>query len=1163
MLLSGLLELIRAQSAFRALAPGATLGLPRSARPYVTAALAGQAEGPQLVVTARVERAHDLAEQLPAWDPNLRVLSFPEPNPIFYERAPWGPRTIRARLQVLAEMLETSHPQTVTVVVTSARALMQRTLPPAEFVAHAQTIRLGDQLRPDELLHRWLAAGYEPVSLVTVPGTFSRRGGIVDMYPLASEKPTRIEFFGDEIDSLRTFDPATQRSEERQEVLHLTPAREALPHLTPPLAESLAGWFMSQREDAHEIDLDDPALPLSDQPSLLGGVAFLMLEYYLPYLYAEPACLLDYLPSDAPLLVEDLDELRDAVEELEAQGLKTRDSAGTPGLPPDYPLPYVTWDHVDERLAGRTNNLELGGLLTEGERELGHLFGTGQRFGGELKPVLDFLSGASRRGERAVVVSRQAERLAELWTETGLHVVSPVVERLDQPPVPGTPTFVPGALSAGWSLRGEDGTVTHLLTDAEIFGWRRPEPRRRRARAIAPEDLFADLSPGDFVVHPDYGIGLFEGLEMRVLDGVEREYLLIRYDGGDTLYAPVHQADRLTRYIGVDDREPGLSQLGKTEWTRVRERTRAAVMETAQEMLSLYAAREAVVGHAFNPDTPWQHELEAAFPHPETEDQLHALREVKADMQRPRPMDRLICGDVGYGKTEVALRAAFKAVMDGKQVAMLVPTTVLAQQHFATFSHRMAPFPVVVEMLSRFRTRTEQAAIVEGLREGRVDIVIGTHRLLQNDVAFKDLGLLIVDEEQRFGVTHKERLKQMRTEVDVLTLTATPIPRTLYMALTDIRDISTIDTPPEERLPVVTFVGKRDEALIRRAILREMERGGQVFYVHNRVRTIASEQERLARLVPEARIEIGHGQMPEAQLAEVMVNFSQGEIDVLVSTSIIESGLDIPNANTLIVDRADRFGLSQLYQLRGRVGRSAARGYAYFFHPPLGRLTPDARARLETIAEQTELGAGFNIAMRDLELRGAGDILGHRQSGHIAAVGFHLYTRMLSRAVKALRSRREGKPELAPAEPETAATSIELPLPTYLPTDYIPDAALRLKLYRRMADLTTIEAVDDMAAELADRFGPLQLPVKNLLYQLRVKVLAAQIGIEAIASNGQYISIRLPGLEKMNRAELQQQLNPSVRISKQALYLPADPEGTWQETLLMVLESLHHERALA
>jgi transcription-repair coupling factor (superfamily II helicase) len=651
---------------------------------------------------------------------------------------------------------------------------------------------------------------------------------------------------------------------------------------------------------------------------------------------------------------------------------------------------------------------------------------------------------------------------------------------------------------------------------------------------------------------------------MRVLEGVEREYLLITYDAGDTLYAPVHQADRLTRYIGVDDRAPNLSQLGKADWTRVRERTREAVMETAREMLSLYAAREAVVGHAFSQDTPWQHELEAAFPHPETEDQLRALHEVKADMQRPRPMDRLICGDVGYGKTEVALRAAFKAMMDGKQVAMLVPTTVLAQQHFATFSQRMAPFPVVVEMLSRFRTRAEQAAIVEGLQDGRVDIVIGTHRLLQNDVAFKDLGLLIVDEEQRFGVTHKERLKQMRTEVDVLTLTATPIPRTLYMALTDIRDISNIDTPPEERLPVVTVVGKRDEALIQRAILREMERGGQVFYVHNRVLTIASEQARLARLVPEARIEIGHGQMPEAQLAEVMARFARGETDVLVSTSIIESGLDIPNANTLIVDRADRFGLSQLYQLRGRVGRSAARGYAYFFHPPFGRLTHDARARLETIAEQTELGAGFNIAMRDLELRGAGDILGHRQSGQIAAVGFHLYTRMLSRAVKALRAEREGTLiELAPAEAETAAISIELPLPTYLPTEYISDAALRLKLYRRMADLTTVEAVDDMAAELADRFGALPLPVENLLYQLQIKALAVLTGIEAISSNGQHISMRLPGLARMNRTALQQRLSPSVRISKQALYLPADPEGAWQEALLTVLESLRREQASA
>jgi transcription-repair coupling factor (superfamily II helicase) len=1165
-MLTGLLDIVRAQDAFRAILEtpeSQALGLPRSARPYVIAALAGQGEAAiTLVVTARVERAHDLAEQLPAWDPTLRVLSFPEPNPIFYERAPWGPRTIRARLQVLARLLD--QPASRTVVVTSARALTQRTLPPDIFAAHTQSLQVGDRIRPDELLRDWLAAGYEPGTLVTQPGTFSRRGGIVDVFPVASDFPIRVEFFGDDIESLRVFDPATQRSADRLGEINVTPAREALPHLAPPLAENLTDWFAAQRAAvAHESDLDDPILPLADQSSLEGGTAFPALEFYLPYLYPNSASLLDYLPPNARLLVEDTDELRDTIEELEAQSLRLVDDLmGTDpsALPPDYPLPYVTWDHIAERLSGQAHSLELGGLLTEGKRGLGSFFGSGQRFGGQLKSLFDFLKRASNQNESVLVISRQAERLAELWSEESWPAVSQTVEHLDLPPSPGMPTFISSALSEGWTLRADNGITTHLLTDAEIFGWQRPEPRRRRRpRAIAPEDYFADLSPGDFVVHSEYGIGHFQGLEKRVLAGVEREYLLVAYDGANSLYVPIHQADRLTRYVGVDDRPPPLSQLGKAEWTRVRERTRESVMETAREMLELYAARAAVPGHAFGPDTPWQHELEASFSYVETEDQLLALREVKADMETPRPMDRLICGDVGYGKTEVALRAAFKAVTGGKQVAMLVPTTVLAQQHYETFSRRLAPFPIVVEMLSRFRTRSEQADILNSLRGGTVDIVVGTHRLLQNDVELKNLGLLIVDEEQRFGVTHKEQLKRLRTEVDVLTLTATPIPRTLYMALTGVRDISNIDTPPEERLPVVTHVGKRDDDLTRRAILREMDRGGQTFYVHNRVQTILTERERLTRLAPEARIEVGHGQMPEAHLSEVMQRFARGEVDVLVSTSIIESGLDIPNANTLIVDRADRFGLSQLYQLRGRVGRSATRAYAYFFHPPFGRLTHDARARLETMAEQTELGAGFSIAMRDLELRGAGDILGYRQHGHIVAVGFHLYTRMLNQAVRALRAQREDAVPDALPPPETATLTIDLPLPIFLPTDYVSDVTLRLKLYRRLADLTSTESIAEMAAELTDRFGTLPPPVENLLYQLRVKSLALPVGVEAITSDGRVISIRMPGLESVDRLALQHSLRHGVRVSRTSLYLPLDGGANiWQPALIAILENLNH-----
>ena len=556
---------------------------------------------------------------------------------------------------------------------------------------------------------------------------------------------------------------------------------------------------------------------------------------------------------------------------------------------------------------------------------------------------------------------------------------------------------------------GVSTSALWFLTDAELFGWGKPKPRRpQRTRAVAPEVFFADVQPGDYVVHLEHGIGQFKGLIKMAVDGVEREYLQVEYAQSDQLYVPVHQADRLARYVGAGDATPSLHRLGTADWEQVKARARKAVAEIADELLELYAAREVVQGHAFSPDAAWQGELEASFPYVETEDQLIAIESVKHDMEQPRPMDRLICGDVGYGKTEVALRAAFKAVMDGKQVAILVPTTVLAQQHYTNFSRRLAAFPVSVAMLSRFQTPAQQDRTLSGLANGSTDLVIGTHRLLSNDVAFKDLGLLIVDEEQRFGVSHKEKIKQLRTEVDVLTLTATPIPRTLHMSLTGVRDLSTIDTPPEERLPIKTWVGDFDEGLVRQAVLRELDRNGQVYFVHNRVQGIEQIAARVSKIVPEARTAIAHGQMPEKELSAVMLAFAEGDYDILVCTTIIESGLDIPNANTIIINRADTFGLAQLYQLRGRVGRSAVRAYAYLLVDKYKTLTEDSRRRLEAIQEASDLGAGFRIAMRDLEIRGAGELLGARQHGHIAAVGFDLYTRLLAQAVQEARERAGG-----------------------------------------------------------------------------------------------------------------------------------------------------------
>jgi transcription-repair coupling factor (superfamily II helicase) len=630
---------------------------------------------------------------------------------------------------------------------------------------------------------------------------------------------------------------------------------------------------------------------------------------------------------------------------------------------------------------------------------------------------------------------------------------------------------------------------------------------------------------------------------------------------------PIHQADRLSRYVGATDRLPRLHRLGAARWAQVKARAKRAVEDIARELLELYAAREVVPGHAFPPDHPWQAELEASFPYIETEDQLRAVEEIKTDMEQSKPMDRLVCGDVGYGKTEVALRAAFKAVMGHKQVAILVPTTVLAQQHYTTFQERLKPFPVEVEMLSRFRSRREQGEILKKLQAGTTDIVIGTHRLIQKDVAFKDLGLLIIDEEQRFGVTHKEKLKQMRTEVDVLTLTATPIPRTLYMSLTGVRDMSTIDTPPEERLPVKTHVGEYDETLIRKAILRELDRGGQVYFVHNRVMSIRQVAQRLERIAPEATLAIGHGQMPVAKLEQVMLDFAAGKTDILVCTSIIESGLDIPNVNTLIINRANMFGLADLYQLRGRVGRGARRAYAYFLYDHPHRLTDTARQRLQTILEASELGAGFGIAMRDLEIRGAGDLLGTRQHGHIAAVGFDLYCRLLAQAVQNLKEetfasvgdlRRSETPSPLSA-PLARSISIDLPLPAFIPGDYVPHPPLRLRLYRRMAGLATMDEIEDMKRELRDRFGSLPEAIANLLYQLRLKVLALRAEVRGISVREGQIVISAD--RDLEREQLRRRLSKRAQVSRRWLRLPLrQSESVWRRELVEVLEVMGRVR---
>ncbi len=1120
------------------------LGLRRASRLPLLAALEQSLNRPIFLLTDRMDHALTLLDELSLWLPDNPRLLFPEPNPLFYENATWSDSTRRDRLQALT-LLATYHipgiaePAIPPVIIAPARSVMSRTMPRRDFLKATRSLKTGQTINSEETIRYWVSIGYEPVNTVISPGQFARRGGILDLWPPVYPLPMRIELFGDDIESIRSFEPSTQRTikttqQSTQGKYLVSPAREYL-------LNNLRGDDTEQEAIEHS-------------------------EFHIPLLHPSPASILDYLPSKTLILVDDLQAIQENIEDIEEQSIKLRQDYLQDGsLDENYPTPYLTREEITDFLHSR-QFLDFGystEFQYEDSREssLAKQFTTCPRFAGMLKPFIDHVAESAAMGEQLVIVSRQKSRLEELWQErNGESPQDPNAQTGDIQPATSNIQFIQGSLTEGWRFSPTWGAPLQLLTDGEIFGWKRPEPRQRpRTAAKAPEAIYADLQAGDYVVHVDHGIGVFVGLVNRMIDGSEREYLCVEYADEAQLFVPVHQADRLSGYVGPDNRPPTLSRLGSPEWKSVKSHVKEAVVEVAQDLLELYAKRNIIDGHQFSTDTPWQKELEASFPYIETEDQLRVLQEVKTDMQASRPMDRLICGDVGYGKTEVALRAAFKAVMDGKQVAILVPTTVLAQQHFDTFCQRLAPFPVVVEMLSRFRTPAEQKVIIDKLERGKIDIIIGTHRLLSSDVKIKDMGLLIIDEEQRFGVTHKETLKKMRTEVDVLTLTATPIPRTLYLALTGVRDISTINTPPEERLPVNTYVGPYHPSLARRAVVRELERGGQVFFVHNRVQTIQGMRRHLEQLIPEARIVVAHGQMAENELSERMKQFTRGEVDILLSTSIIESGLDIPNANTLIVDRADTFGLAQLYQLRGRVGRGAQRAYAYFFRHTRKLPTPEGQQRLDTIAENTDLGAGFSVAMRDLEIRGTGDILGTRQHGHIAAIGFHLYTNLLAQEVK--RMRKDSPVPLPDARLMSDIESgipvnVDLPIQVSIPQDYVPQKNMRLRLYRRLASAQSISELKDLEDEFNDRFGAIPELVQNLFFQLKVKILAERAGLSSITSENGQLVLRYPeGKMPQNFPGI----NAIIRIGKTALWLSHKNNPDWADILYDTLQELSSE----
>ncbi|MEI6777375.1 MAG: transcription-repair coupling factor, partial [Chloroflexales bacterium] len=1036
--------------------------LPSAARTPLVAALARHARAPMLYITINAEAALRAADDLRQWLGPEAVLLYPASDSMPYEHMSPGDEVIARRLRVLQALPPTPRllppascllpPASCLlppVIVSSVKALLQPTLTPEELANASTTLRLSQELSQDTLLRTLIGRGYRPASAIAAPGELSRRGGIIDVWPSSDERPLRIEFFGDEIDSLRRFDPATQRSDQRVDHAQIGPSHE-IPLWNRDLALTrIAALDLSglRRETRAEWD---SALARLDLGERFEGHAFYAPFFRdpttndrQPTLFGGRSSLLAHLPPGSTVLLSEGHMLAhhaaEIAEHAETQRRKLIDQGE---LPPGFPRPYLTW----EGQGAGSREQGAGGRRQEGDDKqdyysiidlsnnenitslppasclLPPTFAPAELFGGQFRRLVADIVARLKNGERVVAITSQAPRLQELVEEglraeggrlrgeDGAHLnsaLSPQPSALS--PQPSAFTALHGALEAGWRLPVLGLT---LYTDAEIFGVRqRRLLSERRSRSRSAEDRAAflrGLKVGDYVVHIEHGIAVYEGLIRRTVGEIEREYLVLRYAASDKIYVPVDQIDRVARYIGAGDSAPTLTRLGTQDWERAKRKARAAVQDLAQDLLALYAQRQTKRGYAFSRDNEWQRELEGSFPYIETDDQLRALVDVKADMEHDVPMDRLICGDVGFGKTEVALRAAFKAVQDGKQVAILVPTTVLAQQHFDTFSRRMTAFPVVVEMLSRFRSAKEQDVILQNLARGRVDIIIGTHRLLSKDVSFKDLGLVVVDEEQRFGVRHKERLKHLRAEVDVLTLTATPIPRTLHMAMAGIRDMSVIDTPPEDRVPIKTYVLPYDEALIREAILRELEREGQIYFVHNRVQSIYHVASHLRNIVPEANVGVGHGQLDERELERVMLDFFEGRHDVLVCTTIIESGLDVPNANTIIIDDATNYGLAQLYQLRGRVGRSTNRAYAYLFYKRTQAMTEEAQQRLEAIQEATELGAGFRVAMRDLEIRGAGNLLGAEQSGHIAAVGFDLYSRLLEQAVGQLKQQGSG-----------------------------------------------------------------------------------------------------------------------------------------------------------
>lgn len=1076
-------------------------GLSGSARSMLVSALEAATKRPILLVTYQLVQAQQLYDDLTVLVDEDRVHLYPVNELIASDIAISSPELKSQRIDALTKWSS----QESGILIAPVAAL-KRLLPPIHYWSKYQLIfSEGEEIEIDSYLSSLIDMGYEHASMVTTPGEFSRRGGIIDIYPITEAHPIRIEMFDDEVDSIRYFDADTQRSLDRLQTVAVGPATELL--LTNEdiltgahrLEEAFSASLKKLKTNESKEALVDAIE--GDIERLKGLEHFKEMHKYIGFFYDKPASLLDYLPTNGFVILDEMSRIQETATNLdheEAEWYSSLLEASKMVVGSKFSF---DWHSVFNNMNAtrvymsvflrHIPNTNPQNIVNLSSRAMQEFHGQMHLFKNELKRW--------SKGDFSVVVAvpskSRAEKVQSILAD--YDVEARISEHLQLPV--DTPTIVVANMTSGIELPMHKLVV---ITENELFKKRSKRPRKKQNISNAERiQNYQELKVGDYVVHTNHGIGRYLGIETLEVNGKHKDYMLIKYSGDDKLFVPIDQIDLVKKYVGSEGKEPKLYKLGGSDWTKVKRKVQSSVEDIADDLIKLYAERQAQKGFAYSPDGELQREFDASFPYQETEDQLRCIEEIKQDMESIRPMDRLLCGDVGYGKTEVAIRAAFKAVADGKQVAFLVPTTILAQQHYETVRERFQDYPINIGLLSRFRTPKQQKETTEGLKRGLVDIVIGTHRLLSKDIEYHDLGLLIVDEEQRFGVKHKEKIKQLKSNIDVLTLTATPIPRTLHMSMLGVRDLSVIETPPENRFPIQTYVMEYNPVLVREAIEREMARGGQVFFLYNRVESIDKMARDIGMLVPEARVTIAHGQMNESELENVMFGFLEGEFDVLVSTTIIETGVDIPNVNTLIVYDADRMGLSQLYQLRGRVGRSNRVAYAYFTYKKDKVLTEVAEKRLQAIKEFTELGSGFKIAMRDLSIRGAGNLLGAQQHGFIDSVGFDMYNQMLSEAIEARKLGKEIE-DIKPFDPE-----LNLSIDAYIPDSYIEDERQKIDMYKHFQTFSSKEDIHDLQDELLDRFGDFPTEVENLFIVSELRWLAKKERIESIVEKNYKIEM--------------------------------------------------------